>query len=73
MIKVVREYVSTKYANAEKQWDVIHETNGKRRWFYYYESGGGLPKTAQKFMEGKTPIPYNDDTFHERGYIYQED
>lgn len=73
MIKIVTEFVHTDYKYQEKAWEVIHETNGKRRWYYYCESGGGLPKTVQRFIEGKTPIPYNDEIFHEKGVIYTAD
>lgn len=68
MIKFVREY-TTAYSN-EKHYDVIHETNGKRRWFYYLDTP---PKTVARFMEGKTPIPYTDTTFNEKGNIYGAD
>lgn len=54
----------------EINWDVIHETNGKRRWYFYCESGGGIPKTVQKFIEGKTPMPYEDKILHEVGVKY---
>lgn len=68
MIKFVREYTHGK--SPELHWDVIHEINGRKRLYYYCESGGGLPKTAQEFIKGKTPRPYRDALLKNEGVTY---
>jgi hypothetical protein len=71
MIKYVRQYKKT-YENGyvgETEYDVIHETNGKTRWYFYVEDD--LPKTVKKFIAtADQVIPYHDDLFNEHGVTY---
>lgn len=69
MIKFVREY-KTGYSD-EIKYDVIHETNGKQRWFFY-SCYFDLPKTAKKFIEKSAEhFPYKDDFYKEYGTVYR--
>lgn len=66
MILFIREYTAGN--GSEKNYDVIHEKNGRRRWYYYT---GNPPKTVLNFIKGKIPEPYNNKTLKEKGYIYK--
>ena len=67
MIKFVREY-KDRYGYIN--YDVIHETNGKRRWYLYMADD--LPKTARRFIkDSKDTSPYKNELFQEYGTLYK--
>ena len=69
MIKFVRKY-NDRYGYTH--YDVVHETNGNRRWFFYEGVYSELPKTVKKFIEKSTEsIPYKNDIFQEYGTVYK--